>query len=316
MAIIRKEKWYSDGLAFDCQGCGNCCSGPDEGYVWISPTEITAAAEFMKISADEFKKQYAHRVGLKYSLREKQPSKDCVFLEPNPNGSKGCTIYPVRPLQCRTWPFWKENLHSARSWGAAADGCPGMNRGNCYAPDDIEKVRDGDLDPLKSAINVEKAALDWLSANRNDPRILAQMHELYLDLDNTIAATAAQCDNCGKCCDFAGFDHRLYVTTLEMLYFLNGLNPANSSNVNRRNPNKLQSIPNDRCPHQLPSGCAMRNHRPAGCRIFYCENLDSDYQNELTEQVLTRLRQMHQSLGAVYYYADLMQWLKLIDKIS
>ena len=305
MAIIRKEKWYSDGLTFACQGCGNCCSGPDEGYVWISPTEIAAAAEFMKISVEEFKKLYAYRVGLKYSLREKHPGKDCVFLEPNPNGSKGCSIYPVRPLQCRTWPFWKENLHSTRFWDVAAHGCPGMNRGNCLGQADIEKVRDGDLSPLKSSINVEKAALDWLLANRDDVRILAQMHELYLNLDNTIAAAAAQCDNCGKCCDFGSFGHRLYVTTLEILYFLNG-----------RNPNKLQSIPKGRCPYQLPTGCDMRNHRPAGCRIFYCNSLDADYQNELTEQVLNRLRQMHQSLGAVYYYADLMQWLKLIEKIT
>ena len=36
---------------------------------------------------------------------------DCVFLKEDPErGRKTCSIYPVRPLQCRTWPFWPENL--------------------------------------------------------------------------------------------------------------------------------------------------------------------------------------------------------------
>ena len=37
------EPWYSDGLKFDCTGCGDCCTG-DPGYVWVSRAEIEALA--------------------------------------------------------------------------------------------------------------------------------------------------------------------------------------------------------------------------------------------------------------------------------
>jgi len=34
-----------------------------------------------------------------------------VFLK-----DKQCTVYPVRPAQCRTFPWWKENLSSKEAW--------------------------------------------------------------------------------------------------------------------------------------------------------------------------------------------------------
>jgi Fe-S-cluster containining protein len=53
-----------------------------------------------------------------------------------------CGIYPVRPLQCRTWPFWDGNLASAENWNAAAKRCPGMNRGRRFGKAEIEALRD------------------------------------------------------------------------------------------------------------------------------------------------------------------------------
>ena len=38
---------------------------------------------------------------------------------------RACTVYPVRPLQCRTWPFWPENLSSKQSWDHAASAVMG-----------------------------------------------------------------------------------------------------------------------------------------------------------------------------------------------
>jgi Fe-S-cluster containining protein len=95
-------------------------------------------------------------MGRRISLKERRTPEgkyDCVFLkevvEGSPGGAAGptkrkrvCGIYPVRPLQCRTWPFWEVNLESESAWRRAARGCPGMNRGRHFTQGQIEALRD------------------------------------------------------------------------------------------------------------------------------------------------------------------------------
>lgn len=50
-------------------------------------------------------------------------------------------IYPVRPNQCRTWPFWPGNLTSADHWNGIAHKCPGINRGLMYTAEQIQKIK-------------------------------------------------------------------------------------------------------------------------------------------------------------------------------
>ena len=55
-------------------------------------------------------------------------------------------IYPVRPTQCRTWPFWEDNLKSPQAWKNASErgrGCPGMCDAEAprYPLEHIEKCR-------------------------------------------------------------------------------------------------------------------------------------------------------------------------------
>jgi Fe-S-cluster containining protein len=56
---------------------------------------------------------------------------------------RGCSIYQVRPLQCRTWPFWPEVIKSPATWARAGKGCPGINNGTRhFTPKQIERIRD------------------------------------------------------------------------------------------------------------------------------------------------------------------------------
>jgi hypothetical protein len=48
----------------------------------------------------------------------------------------------VRPLQCRTWPFWTENLASEKVWNHSSKRCPGMNQGKEYSLEQIADLRD------------------------------------------------------------------------------------------------------------------------------------------------------------------------------
>ncbi|MBU1260093.1 MAG: YkgJ family cysteine cluster protein [Planctomycetes bacterium] len=136
---VIKNIWYIAGLHFVCQQCGRCCSGPDEGVIWISKPQIQMLADFLGQSVKDVRKNHLKKFGFRYSIRENPCSKDCVFLV-NIDGSKGCAIYNVRPMQCRTWPFWPGNLQSPDDWNTAAKKCPGINKGKLYTYDEIQKI--------------------------------------------------------------------------------------------------------------------------------------------------------------------------------
>jgi Fe-S-cluster containining protein len=125
-AVSAPEPWYAEGLRFSCTRCGNCCSGA-AGYVWVDHREIAAIAHLLGLTAEQFEAHHTRRVGTRRSLLE-LPGGDCEFLERDPTGRTRCRIHAVRPMQCRTWPFWESNLRSPRTWRLAARDCPGMSQ--------------------------------------------------------------------------------------------------------------------------------------------------------------------------------------------
>ena len=157
--------WYAEGQNFTSTQCGNCCTG-GPGFVWISQTEIARLAEFLHLSPDAVVEQYGRRIGGNISLRESRNARgeyDCVFLKEERverAGSGGeatkvvhtkrsCTIYTVRPLQCRTWPFWEGNLANREMWDNSAKRCHGMNHGRRFTKPEIEALRDAKDWPAK-----------------------------------------------------------------------------------------------------------------------------------------------------------------------
>jgi Fe-S-cluster containining protein len=133
------KKWYKEGLCFSCVECGNCCTGPP-GYVWVCQEEIRLIAQYIGRADGQLADDQVRQVGARCSLTER-PNGDCVFLQELPNGQRACQVYPVRPLQCRTWPFWTSNLESQRSWAQAGRMCPGINRGRPHTLEQIEQIR-------------------------------------------------------------------------------------------------------------------------------------------------------------------------------
>ena len=128
--------WYSGGLAFECTQCGNCCSGPETGFVWVSPKEVEKLAEQLGMSdqLEEFEHKFTRRVDQRVSLVEYSDG-DCIFLDPK---TRSCTVYEARPIQCRTWPFWRSNVETPKKWAHAARSCPGCNKGKLYTLNEIE----------------------------------------------------------------------------------------------------------------------------------------------------------------------------------
>jgi uncharacterized protein len=121
--------WYRDGLAFTCTRCGACCTGAP-GYVWVTPEEIERLADFRGLSVREFAAKFVRRVGHRHSLIER-PGGDCIFWDK----TAGCTVYPARPVQCQTWPFWPENVEAPEEWDRVRSVCPGSGKGQVYSVD-------------------------------------------------------------------------------------------------------------------------------------------------------------------------------------
>ena len=86
-----------------------------------------ARRSFAARRSRSFPPRFVRRVGQRYSLIEK-PGGDCIFWDK----SAGCTVYPARPVQCQTWPFWPENVETPRRLGACARVCPGSGQGRLY----------------------------------------------------------------------------------------------------------------------------------------------------------------------------------------
>lgn len=131
--------WYRGGLRFTCAECGNCCTGAP-GYVFVRKLEIEKIAAFIGRENKGLTRKHLRRVGIRHSLTEDKATGDCCFLE-HKGGKRICGIYPVRPLQCRTWPFWNGNLKSQDAWTLSSLDCPGMNDGDLHDFEHIEILR-------------------------------------------------------------------------------------------------------------------------------------------------------------------------------
>lgn len=133
MGLKNEEPWYQDGLHFECTQCGNCCTG-SPGYVWVTEEDILRIAEYLDKPIGEIRLMYTRPARGKVSLTE-FANGDCVFFDPQ---QRGCTIYPVRPVQCRTWPFWHSNVDSPELWQQTQQVCPGAGQGNFVSLEEIQ----------------------------------------------------------------------------------------------------------------------------------------------------------------------------------
>jgi Fe-S-cluster containining protein len=120
-------------LRFACTRCGHCCTG-DPGFVWVTEEELAAIAEFLGEPLDEVRGLYSRMARRKRTLREKANG-DCVFYD----REKGCTIYTVRPAQCRTWPFWESNVATEDAWHDTCKVCPGSGHGELIPAEEITR---------------------------------------------------------------------------------------------------------------------------------------------------------------------------------
>jgi len=127
-------------------------------------------------------------------------------------------------------------------------------------------------------------------------QLLKRVAEIYKWLDSQTSNNsnlAGMCDACGKCCDFAQLDHRLFVTTPELMYLAANLGTEN-----------IKPMITSLCPYNIGGKCSIYECRFSGCRIFSC-NGDTDFQSRLSERALKKFKLLCTDLQIPYCYTDL-----------
>lgn len=127
---------------FECTRCQQCCARP--GQVEFSAPEAFLAASFLQVPLAELTEAYMQPEGDRWVIRVEKDA-PCPFLT-----SEGCEIHPVKPSQCRTYPFWPEILEEPGAWEAEAEYCPGIGLGPVYDADDAEEIACGEKDTLEN----------------------------------------------------------------------------------------------------------------------------------------------------------------------
>ena len=124
----RKEVSQKEGFNFkfnpeaciECQG--KCCNG-GSGNIFVKSKEIRAISKFLGIDISKLIEEYLIRVSYKFSIKEIKTNKNyaCIFFDKKMNK---CSVYPVRPNQCRTFPFWSYFRDRPKE---VARECPGIS---------------------------------------------------------------------------------------------------------------------------------------------------------------------------------------------
>ena len=112
------------GIRFTCLRCGACCRDPGEdAHVFLRQGDLERLCEALVLSAREFAASYLVAVEGYICLASHEG--DCIFLDE----AQGCRVYEARPLQCRTWPFWPQNMGPQGLLDEVTQRCPGVGSG-------------------------------------------------------------------------------------------------------------------------------------------------------------------------------------------
>jgi Fe-S-cluster containining protein len=127
--LDHRSYFFDDGIRFACQYCGACCTG-EPGVVRINDQEIAETADHLGMSVSATIAAFIYPYENGHRIMETRDGR-CLFFD------NGCRIYPVRPRQCRTFPFWFTNLRTEARWNKIRSQCPGIGIGRLYAKAEI-----------------------------------------------------------------------------------------------------------------------------------------------------------------------------------
>jgi len=165
----------------------------------------------------------------------------------------------------------------------------------------------------------------WLRAAARET-IATALEGVYADAAAAIASRGPACWASGRCCNFEKTGHRLYVTGLEAAYCLAklptvsagpALTPSLRSGLSvtpRLSLNVLgEAKRRGGCPFQVANLCGVHAIKPLGCRVYFCDRSAQEWQRELSERLLARVRAIHDEHGVAYRYGE---WREMLARFA
>ena len=111
---------------FICEKCARCCGDTEDTvrHVLLLKTEAEKISNKMTKQIEEFADEIFGFEPYIYELKKTEADGKCIFLD-----KKRCTIYDIRPLICRFYPFELKNLGNNDYSFLFTTKCEGIGQG-------------------------------------------------------------------------------------------------------------------------------------------------------------------------------------------
>lgn len=127
---------YLKHVRFRCAGYARCCGDAKDKIrsIFLLKIEADRISRRTLIGLDKFAEKIKGFEPYVYQMKKTEDGK-CVFLKDN-----SCSIYQIRPLICRFYPFQLKNLRNNRYVFTYTDECPGIGKGPQLKRDFFERL--------------------------------------------------------------------------------------------------------------------------------------------------------------------------------
>ncbi len=128
---------YPIAVRFRCTKCGLCCGDTPEKirHIILLKTEAEHIARTTSQLISKFAVKTEGKALYTYEIKKVSENGKCVFLENN-----RCTIYSLRPLVCRFYPFEMKTTSPRKHKFTSTDECPGIGKGTILREENFRKL--------------------------------------------------------------------------------------------------------------------------------------------------------------------------------
>lgn len=126
-----------NNVLFQCSKCGLCCGDTKEKtrHILLLESEVNSISAETGLPKQKFTKEITGKTPYSYEMKKSSECK-CFFLKDNQ-----CSIYTLRPLICRFYPFeLKFELDKDRHVFDFTIECLGIGKGRMMTIKDFEEL--------------------------------------------------------------------------------------------------------------------------------------------------------------------------------